>query len=217
MVQRAIPPPSPYLYNPGSKGAVKERTKHKMALFSCKSAPLETEARTRPQNAKNKRKRRGENHQDAKKQQQQQQQTKIDELGTKKKEGELVVEVEAHGREEGVLNNHDSRALASPHEAITMRPEVRLEPEKREREEVKADLERLEIRTPTHVTFRENEEVGVRKEGQEEEVEGKEDGDGDGKRKQDEERKEHEEDKDESTKFSDNDGNEPENEVSIIS
>lgn len=48
VVQRAFAPPSPYLYNPGGKcttittSATKERHKHKITLFGCKSAPLES-------------------------------------------------------------------------------------------------------------------------------------------------------------------------------
>lgn len=47
VVQRAFAPPSPYLYNPGGKcttitSSVKERHKHKITLFGCKSAPLES-------------------------------------------------------------------------------------------------------------------------------------------------------------------------------
>lgn len=145
VVQRAVAPPSPYLFNPGVKSVpVKERqNKHKITLFGCKSAPLESKCVKESSSSSN----------------------------NKSRSVEVGLEMNRLKKYDDRNGNGDDRSEVSPKtKARKVNDENDDEEEEQlaeeRREQTKQQSNRLndndselglEIRTPTHVTFKDNE------------------------------------------------------------
>lgn len=127
VVQRAFAPPSPHLYNPGgTNGTTKDRNKHKITLFGCKSAPLESKSLTQsPQ--------------------------------TKSRSVEVGLEMSrTKGRQIPAADNEGVQKNST-----RLTAETGITGQEIDRESTESEPP-VEIRTPSHVTFKESETTNGR-------------------------------------------------------